>query len=114
VKSKIILAAMIAACCCAWSAAPNSSAPSPQDVLARSVPSDWRELDPENILYMELGSGRVVMQLAPTFAPLHVRAIKTLVRQHYFDGLNIVRAQDNYVVQWGMVDPLLWHAGRRP
>jgi peptidylprolyl isomerase len=28
-------------------------------------------------------------------------AIKRLVRQHYFDGLNVVRAQDNYVVQWG-------------
>jgi peptidylprolyl isomerase len=50
---------------------------------------------------MELASGRVVMELAPAFAPIHVSAIKKLVRQHYFDGLNIIRAQDNYVVQWG-------------
>jgi peptidylprolyl isomerase len=76
----------------------------PQDVLARSVPADWRALDPDNTLYMELPAGRVVIELAPQFAPGHVANIKALVRAHYFDGLNIVRVQDNYVVQWGDPD----------
>ena len=71
------------------------------EILAASPATDWRPLDPENTLYMELPGGRVVMELAPGFVPLHAANIKTLVREKYFDGLAIVRSQDNYVVQWG-------------
>jgi cyclophilin family peptidyl-prolyl cis-trans isomerase len=70
------------------------------DVLAASKPSDWRTLDPENTLYLELAAGRVVIELAPEFAPLHAANVRTLVRGKYFDGLSIVRSQDNFVVQW--------------
>jgi len=70
------------------------------DVLAASKPGDWRALDPENTLYMDLAVGRVVIELAPTFAPLHVANVKALAREKYYDGLAIVRVQDNYVVQW--------------
>lgn len=70
-------------------------------VLAASQPEDWRTLDLENTLYLELPAGRVVIELAPQFAPHHVANIRTLVREHFFDGLPIVRVQDNYVVQWG-------------
>src|SRR5438034_7363981 len=72
-------------------------------VLARSKPADWRALDPEQTLYVELASGRVVIELSPSFAPHHVANVKALVREHYYDGLAIVRAQDNYVVQ--LADP---------
>jgi cyclophilin family peptidyl-prolyl cis-trans isomerase len=65
------------------------------DVLKESAPSDWRPVDPENTLYLELASGRVVMELAPAFAPKHVANLKALVREKYFDGLSIVRA-----VEW--------------
>ena len=71
------------------------------EILEASPASDWRPLDPANTLYMELPAGRVVMELAPDFAPLHADNIRTLVREKYFDGLAIIRAQDNYVVQWG-------------
>jgi peptidylprolyl isomerase len=70
------------------------------DVLAASSPQDWRALDPRNTLYLELASGRVVIELNPTFAPNHVANVLALVRAKYFDGLSIVRSQDNYVVQW--------------
>jgi len=70
------------------------------DLLAASSPSDWRPLDPENTLYFEFAGGRVVIELAPAFAPNHVANVKALVREKYFDGLDIVRVQDNYVVQW--------------
>jgi cyclophilin family peptidyl-prolyl cis-trans isomerase len=63
--------------------------------------SDWRTPDPENTLYLDFAGGRVVIALAPQFAPQHVANIKTLVRGGYFDGLVFMRAQDNYVVQWG-------------
>jgi peptidylprolyl isomerase len=71
------------------------------EILDASPASDWRPLDPENTLYMEIPGGRVVMELAPDFAPLHAKNIRTLVREKYFDGLAIIRSHDNYVVQWG-------------
>ncbi len=74
------------------------------DILAASPPGDWRALEPENTLYLELATGRVVIELAPVFAPNHIANVKALAREHYFDGLAIVRVQDNYVVQWGDPD----------
>jgi len=71
------------------------------DVLAASKPADWRTLDPENTLYLELTNGRVVIELAAAFASNHVANVKALAREHYFDGLAIIRCQDNYVTQWG-------------
>jgi peptidylprolyl isomerase len=71
------------------------------EVLAATVPSDWRALEPENTLYLQLPQGRVVIELAPAFAPLHAANLRTLARQKYFDGLAIIRSQDNFVVQWG-------------
>jgi len=82
-------------------AADAATARTMADVLAASKPSDWRTLDPENTLYMELAAGRVVIELAPQFAPHHADNVRTLVREGYFDGLVIMRVQDNYVVQWG-------------
>jgi peptidylprolyl isomerase len=82
-------------------AAPAAKHPSMTDVVAASSPADWRPLDPENTLYVELPGGRVVIELAPAFAPLHVGNIKTLARAGYFNGLAIIREQDNYVAQWG-------------
>jgi len=80
---------------------PAKPRPTTTDILKASAPSDWRALDPENTLYLELASGRVVIELAPDFAPHHVANIKALVREGYFDGLAFIRSQDNYVVQWG-------------
>jgi peptidylprolyl isomerase len=74
------------------------------EVLAATTPADWRPLDPENTLYLQLPQGRVVIELAPAFAPQHVDNLRRLARGKYFDGLAIVRSQDNFVVQWGDPD----------
>jgi len=68
---------------------------------AEPATSAWRLIDPANTLYMELDSGRVVIELAPQFAPNHVTNIKALVRAKYFDQQRINRVQDNFVTQWG-------------
>ncbi len=78
--------------------------PTMAEVLAASSPSDWRPLDPDNTLYVELPAGRVIIELAPRFAPLHVATIKRLARARYFDGLAVLRVQENYVAQWGDPD----------
>lgn len=73
-------------------------------VLDAAPAADWRQPAPENTLYMDLPDGRVVIELAPFFAPNHVVNIRKLVREGYFDGLSILRSQENYVVQWGDPD----------
>ena len=74
------------------------------DVLAASTPSDWRALDPQNTLYLDLTSGRVIIELAPRFAQHHVTNVEALAREGYYNGLAVVRSQDNYVVQWADPD----------
>src|ERR1700683_3790695 len=81
-----------------------STPPSMNDILASSPRGDWRPIDPGNTLIMQIPAGRIVIELAPDFAPKTIANIKTLVRAHYFDGAAIVRAQDNYVVQWSHGD----------
>ena len=104
--------------CRAAAAAELPPKPSLADVIKASRPSDWRPLDPANTLYMELPGGRVVIELAPAFAPRHVANIRTLVHEHYFDGLAVIRSQDNWVGQWGDADEKnpksLRHRGRHP
>jgi peptidylprolyl isomerase len=78
----------------------QQNTPPMSELLAASPAADWRRLDPANTLYMEIASGRVIIELAPEFAPKHVANIRTLVRQKYYDGIAIVRSHDNYVVQW--------------
>jgi len=78
--------------------------PTTAQVLESATPAEWRRPDPANTLYMELPGGRVVIELAPRFAPLHVANIKQLVAEKFFDGLAVVRVQDNFVAQWGDAD----------
>ena len=78
------------------------------DVLAESTPADWRPIDPQSTLYMDLPAGRVIIELAPQFAPHYVANVEALARQGYFNGLWVERVQDNYVAQWG--DP----EGKKP
>jgi len=104
----VTLALALAACSPAAekAAEPKAEAPLPKsrpsaEVLAESPASDWRIIDPARTLYMDLPKGRVIIELAPDFAPEHVANIKTLAQQTYFDSLAIVRVQDNFVTQWG-------------
>lgn len=107
---------------CAAAAAPGLAAdPSPagkpafrtaQQIIDAAPASAWRDLDPDRTLYLELASGRVIIELAPQFAPQHVANIRTLAHAHWFDGLSINRSQDDFVVQWG--DPEAGEKDARP
>jgi peptidylprolyl isomerase len=108
-QRRLLAAAALLLTSAALNAAPPAAAPTKKplttaEVLAASSAADWRALEPQNTLYMELPAGRVVIELAPQFAPHHVANVSALARGHYFDGLWIMRAQDNYVVQWGDPD----------
>ncbi|HEX2942063.1 MAG TPA: peptidylprolyl isomerase [Rhodopila sp.] len=58
-------------------------------------------LDPENTLYLDLKDGRVVIQLRPDLAPLHVEQIKTLARRGFYDGTVFHRVIEGFMAQGG-------------
>nr|WP_315481498.1 peptidylprolyl isomerase [uncultured Undibacterium sp.] len=104
--TKIALAAIFSLLASSVSAQQKASKVSPPklsmaDILKSSQASDWRVLNPDNTLYLEMEKGRVVIELAPEFAPKNVANIKALVKEGYFDGLAMIRSHDNYVAQWG-------------
>jgi peptidylprolyl isomerase len=104
INKMAILAGALAVLTTGASAAELAAKATLADVIKGSKPSDWRPLDPQNTMYMELPAGRVVIEMAPAFAPNHADNIRTMVREHYFDGLAVIRSQDNWVVQWGDPD----------
>ena len=58
-----------------WQPRPVQGATEPSEVVASSTAEDWRPIDPENLLVMDLADGgRVIIELAPAFAASAKRA----------------------------------------
>jgi peptidylprolyl isomerase len=86
-------------------AALAAAAPAPKtptEIVAAAPASAWKTIPSDDLLVMQLASGgKVIIQLAPAFAPVHVANIRALAKAHWWDKASIYRVQDNYVVQWG-------------
>ncbi len=86
----------------AVAADPPAKPLTPGAILARAPDADWQAVSPQDLLVIDLfKGGRIVIQLAPAFAPVHVANIRALAREHWYDGLFVERVQDDYVTQWG-------------
>jgi peptidylprolyl isomerase len=94
-------------------AAPPKKLVTPNDIVASAPASAWKTIPADDLLVMNLkDGGRVVLQLAPAFAPVHVANVRALARGNYWDGASIYRVQDNYVAQWGLNESdRPWSAG---
>jgi len=57
--------------------------------------------DLENLLYMDLDDGRVVIELRPDLAPKHVARIKELTREGFYDGIIFHRVIEGFMAQTG-------------
>ncbi len=99
-----LLACALVLTCVPMAAAEPPKYRSAQEIIEAAPAGAWRTLDPARTLYLELESGRVVIELAPQFAPRHVANMRTLASEHFWDGLSIYRSQDNFVVQFGDPD----------
>lgn len=75
--------------------------PTTAEVIANAGPANWRTPDPDDVLYLDLPAGRVVIELADEYAPEHAANIRRLAQEGYWNGLSVLRSQENYVVQWG-------------
>ncbi len=89
-------------------AANAPAARTPNDIVAAAPAADWKQIAPSDLLVMDLAPGadgkprRVVIQLIPApFSQGWVGNIRKLVAARWYDGIAVVRVQDNYVVQWG-------------
>lgn len=109
-KAKLLLAAALFAAP-ALAQTDKLAAPSPGEIVAAAPASEWVAISPDDLLVMDLAPGaweqprRVVIQLIPApFSTAWTANVRTLAKAHWWDGLAIVRAQDNYVVQWGDPD----------
>ncbi|HAA91589.1 MAG: peptidylprolyl isomerase [Rhodospirillaceae bacterium] len=64
-------------------------------------PSTGRTANLENLIYLDLKDGRVVIELWPDLAPKHVERIKTLARQKFYDGVVFHRVIEGFMAQTG-------------
>ncbi|MFL6774979.1 MAG: peptidylprolyl isomerase [Sphingomicrobium sp.] len=84
-------------------AAPAKKLLTPNDIVSSAPASAWKTIPADDLMVLDLANGgRVVIQLAPDFAPVHVANIKALAKSGYWNGATVYRVQDNYVAQWGL------------
>jgi peptidylprolyl isomerase len=107
---------LLASAALATAAAPPKKLPTPADIVASAPVSAWKTIPADDLMVIDLANGvRVVVQLAPAFAPVHVANMKALARGRYWQGATIYRVQDNYVAQWGLNESdRPWPAGVNP
>ena len=60
--------------------------------------------DLANVVYLELEHGKVVIEMKPEHAPQHVKRIKQLIKEKFYDGLKFHRVIEDFMAQTG--DPL--------
>jgi peptidylprolyl isomerase len=88
-----------------WRPAPVLDAPDPSKVVQDAPAEAWRAVDPADLLVIDLkDGGRIVIELAPDFAPVHVANVRAFARAGWWNKAGIYRVQDNYVAQWGNGD----------
>jgi peptidylprolyl isomerase len=80
---------------------PPPPPPTPQTTIAST---DWRMVPPENLLVIDTTKGRIIVELTPQIAPLHVERMRLLARNGFFDNLTWHRVIDWFMAQTG--DPL--------
>ncbi|MEO7634156.1 MAG: peptidylprolyl isomerase [Sphingomicrobium sp.] len=84
-------------------AVPPKKLLTPNEIVAAAPAAAWRAIPADDLLVLDLADnrGRVILQLAPAFAPVHVANIRALAGAGYWNGASVYRVQENYVVQWG-------------
>ena len=60
-----------------------------------------KKTDLENTLYIDLKYGQVVIEMLPHIAPGHVKRVKALARQKFYDGIVFHRVITGFMAQTG-------------
>lgn len=104
---RLLIPALLGLACSSLPAATahgQSAPPTTAELIAAAPAEAWRTPAADNLLYMTLSTGTVVIELAPQFAPAHVANVRRLAQAGFWDGTSVYRVQDNFVAQWGDVE----------
>jgi len=71
------------------------------DIVEQAQPSQWRLVDPDNVLKISLPTGEAYIELNPLLAPNHAQNIKRLAKEGFYKGLNMYRFVEGFVAQGG-------------
>lgn len=63
--------------------------------------SAWRVVEPDNLMLIDTVYGRIGIELYPEIAPNHIKQIKTLVRDNFYDGIVFHRVISGFMNQTG-------------
>ncbi len=74
---------------------------SPSTIIGSASADVWQQVNNDDVLRIDLPTGRVYVQLNPQLAPGHVDNIKKLAREGFYDGLNVYRFVESFVAQGG-------------
>jgi peptidylprolyl isomerase len=101
------LALIAAVCAAALSAVTATAAPAPSTkaavaaLLAQPADSDFRTVDPNNLLVIDSSKGRILIEMIPEMAPQSVARVKELAHEHFYDGLTFHRVVEGFMAQGG-------------
>jgi len=71
------------------------------ETRAKKIKHSYKVKDPENAIVLKLKDGDVVIEMFEDVAPSHVKRIKELVRQGFYNGLKFHRVIEGFMAQTG-------------
>ena len=104
--TRTLLVAAAAALAVTASAAPKPPLPAKSAAPAAAAPgaptdADWRTPDPNDVLVIDTNKGRIIVEMLPEVAPLHVAQIRALAHENFYDGQRFFRVIDKFMDQTG-------------
>lgn len=63
--------------------------------------NEWRSPNMDNLVYLQLEQGLVIIELAPFIAPKQVERFRNLVTEGFYDNLDFYRVIEGFVAQGG-------------
>lgn len=70
------------------------------DAIGSDQPT-WREVEADNLVFLDLTEGQIIIELNPVFAPRTVEQFRRLAQDGFYDGLAFYRVIDGFVAQGG-------------
>lgn len=61
----------------------------------------WRQVAPENLVFIGMREGEIVLELNPTFAPKTAERFRQKARDGYYRGMSFYRVIEGFVAQAG-------------
>lgn len=69
---------------------------------ATTAVAEYQDIEQQQLAYLQLEQGTVVLLLADTFTPQTTGRFRQLVQQRFYDGLPFYRVIDQFVLQAGL------------